>query len=46
MVMLYDYVNRAWLIDGVYADCDHPETLDCGCYGRLHKGEAYVYESE
>lgn len=29
----------------VYLACGHPETMDCGCYGRAHAGEA-LSESE
>ena len=35
----YDYNNQAWIVDGRYERCGHPETMDCGCYGRLHAGE-------
>ena len=35
----FDYINQAWVADGVYVRCGHPETMDCGCYGRTHEGE-------
>lgn len=35
----YDYDNQAWTINGRYVRCGHPESMDCGCYGRLHAGE-------
>jgi hypothetical protein len=35
----YDYDNQAWVKDGKYVDCGHPDTMTCDCYGRLHKGE-------
>ena len=35
----YDYDNQAWLVDGVYQDCNHPDTMDCKCYGRINKGK-------
>lgn len=35
----YDYYNQAWVVDGKYAACGHPESLDCNCYGKLHAGE-------
>ena len=39
----YDYDNQAWIVDGVYQDCGHPESMatECArlCYGRKHKGE-------
>ena len=35
----YDYDNQAWVRAGVYVRCGHPETMNCGCFGRLHAGE-------
>ena len=35
----YDYVNQAWIRNGVYEACGHPPEMDCQCYGRLHAGE-------
>ena len=35
----YDYDNQAWVIDGKYVRCGHPENMDCGCYGKEHEGE-------
>ena len=35
----YDYTNQAWVIDGKYIRCGHPDSMDCGCYGREHEGE-------
>ena len=35
----YDYTNQAWVIDGLYQRCGHPEDMDCQCYGRIHAGE-------
>jgi hypothetical protein len=33
----YDYRNQAWVVDGVYVRCGHP---DCSsCYGTQHEGE-------
>lgn len=37
----YDYNRQAWVVDGLYVRCGHPEDMDCGCYGRAHEGEAY-----
>lgn len=37
----YDYANQAWVIDGVYQACNHPESMDCNCYGKQHAGEKY-----
>jgi len=41
----YDYDNQAWVENGRYMRCGHPadpEKMDCGCYGRIHKGEKTV----
>jgi len=38
-VTTYDYDNQAWIVDGKYQRCAHPETMDCGCYGKAHAGE-------
>ncbi len=35
----YDYDTQAWVVDGVYVRCGHPDTMQCSCYGRLHEGE-------
>ena len=35
----YDYDNQAWIVNGRYENCAHPTSMECGCYGRLHKGE-------
>jgi hypothetical protein len=35
----FDYQNQSWVIDGRYVDCGHRESMKCGCYGRIHKGE-------
>ena len=35
----YDYTNQAWVKDGKYVRCGHPDDMDCDCYGRLHEGE-------
>ena len=35
----YDYTRQSWVCDGLYVRCAHPETMDCGCYGKLHAGE-------
>lgn len=36
----FDYANQAWVRDGKYVRCGHPETMDCGCYGKAHAGES------
>jgi hypothetical protein len=35
----FDYDNQAWVIDGRYVSCGHPDGMECGCYGREHAGE-------
>lgn len=35
----FDYKNQAWVINGIYQDCNHPQDMGCSCYGRLHKGQ-------
>ena len=35
----FDYDNQAWVIDGTYRRCGHPDSMSCGCYGREHEGE-------
>lgn len=34
----YDYLNQAWVINGRYADCNHPDDMKCTCYGRRNAG--------
>ena len=36
----YDYVNQAWVFNGKYVKCGHPETMNCQCYGKLHEGQS------
>jgi hypothetical protein len=35
----FDYEHQAWVREGKYMRCGHPETMQCGCYGREHEGE-------
>ena len=35
----YDYRNQAWIADGRYVRCGHPESMHCACHGKLHEGE-------
>jgi hypothetical protein len=43
-VIQYDYDNQAWVCDGIYQNCAHPDRM-CGpnapdpCWQRLHAGE-------
>ncbi len=35
----FDYLNQAWIVDGRYVNCGHPENMNCGCFGRLHANQ-------
>ena len=35
----YDYENQVWVVKGRYVRCGHPDTMNCGCYGREHEGK-------
>lgn len=34
----YDYENQAWMVDGKYVACGHPEEMNCRCYGKVNEG--------
>lgn len=36
----YDYDRQAWVVDGRYVRCGHPDSMQCKCYGKLHDGES------
>ena len=36
---IFDYDNQAWTVKGKYITCNHPEKMNCNCYGKLHAGE-------
>jgi hypothetical protein len=36
----FDYQNQAWVENGLYVRCAHPNHIECRCYGRMHEGEA------
>lgn len=38
----YDYKNQSWVKNGMYVECNHPESMQCNCYGKIHKGEKVV----
>ena len=38
--LYFDYEHQAWVRHGLYLRCGHLEAVDCGCYGRIHEGEA------
>lgn len=35
----YDYENQAWVLNGRYVRCGHPDTMKCDCFGRLHQNQ-------
>jgi hypothetical protein len=38
-VSQFDYTNQAWVVNGRYVRCGHPDWMPCGCFGRSHVGE-------
>lgn len=42
----FDYTNQAWVVNGKYVRCGHPETMDCQCYGKVHEGESVDPKAE
>lgn len=38
----FDYKQQAWVINGRYVSCTHPESMNCKCYGKEHAGELEV----
>lgn len=42
----FDYQNQAWVVDGRYVSCGHPEVMKCGCFGRIHAGESPAANAE
>jgi hypothetical protein len=36
----FDYDKQAWVADGKYVRCGHPETMNCKCHGKAHAGES------
>jgi hypothetical protein len=35
----FNYDVQAWYQDGRWVACNHPLTMDCGCFSREHAGE-------
>lgn len=35
----FSYTHQCWIRDFVIQRCGHPETMDCGCFGKRHAGE-------
>ena len=42
----FDYARQAWVKDGKYLRCGHPQTMNCGCYGKEHEGENVILDVE
>jgi hypothetical protein len=42
----FDYTRQAWVVDGKYVCCGHPETMNCGCFGKEHAGETSLEGEE
>ena len=42
----FDYTRQAWVNEGRYVRCGHPESMNSGCYGRPHEGQACLERSE
>jgi hypothetical protein len=34
----FDYTRQAWVLNGVYVRCGHPESMNCGCFGKEFEG--------
>jgi hypothetical protein len=34
----YDYEHQAWVKDGKYVRCGHPDSMNCGCFGKAWEG--------
>lgn len=45
-VIGYDYNNQAWVVDGRYKCCGHPDSMNCRCYGRIHAGEPVAADAD
>lgn len=42
----YDYKNQAWVENGKYVRCGHPDNTKCSCYGRMREGEKTISDDE
>lgn len=40
----FNYAKQCWIKDGIIQRCDHPESMDCRCYGKAHAGEMSLEE--
>ena len=46
MIWGFDYDKQAWVEDGKYVRCGHPDSMNCDCYGKIHEGEETKCNSE
>ena len=44
--LFFDYANQAWVVNGKYQRCGHPDNMACSCYGRIHAGKWYTIPVE
>jgi hypothetical protein len=42
----FDYINQAWVQNGVYTGCNHSEELACRCWARLNAGKTAIVGSD
>ena len=35
----FDYENQAWVRNGRYERCGHPENMKCSCHGRKYEND-------
>lgn len=41
----FSYTRQVWIKEFIIQGCGHPETLDCGCFGKQHAGEQARFAS-
>jgi len=41
----YSYTRQCWILNFIIQRCDHPASMDCGCYGKAHAGEQARFAS-
>ena len=37
----FDYTYQCWVVDGKIQNCGHPESMACGCFGRIWAGREH-----
>ena len=38
----YDYTRQAWVVNGKYVRCGHPEAMNCQCFGKANEGKPSI----